>query len=82
VAGEPTVPLDLRREAVVRGHRAGIHDRERLPDRNADSQPLRALLDLGVTCGQGFLLARPAPLPLGRVARGNGSGQRAAAGAL
>jgi EAL domain-containing protein (putative c-di-GMP-specific phosphodiesterase class I) len=41
---------------------------------------LRALLDLGVTCGQGFLLARPAPLPLSRVSGANGSGPKAAAG--
>lgn len=41
---------------------------------------LRALRDLGVTCGQGFLLARPAPLPLGRISQRNGAGSRAAAG--
>jgi EAL domain-containing protein (putative c-di-GMP-specific phosphodiesterase class I) len=33
---------------------------------------LTALLELGVTCGQGFLLARPAPLPLSRVSGGSG----------
>ena len=43
---------------------------------------LRALLELGVGCGQGFLLARPAPLPLSRISGGNGSDARAAAGAL
>jgi EAL domain-containing protein (putative c-di-GMP-specific phosphodiesterase class I)/DNA-binding NarL/FixJ family response regulator len=35
---------------------------------------LRALRELGVSRGQGFLLARPAPLPLAQVALGNGSG--------
>jgi EAL domain-containing protein (putative c-di-GMP-specific phosphodiesterase class I)/DNA-binding NarL/FixJ family response regulator len=35
---------------------------------------LRALRELGVSRGQGFLLARPAPLPLGEVALSNGSG--------
>ena len=39
---------------------------------------LRALRELGVTCGQGFLLARPAPLPLARVSQVSGSGRAAA----
>jgi len=40
---------------------------------------LRALLDLGVTWGQGFLLARPAPLPLALISHHNGSGTTAPA---
>jgi EAL domain-containing protein (putative c-di-GMP-specific phosphodiesterase class I)/DNA-binding NarL/FixJ family response regulator len=36
---------------------------------------LRALRDLGVSCGQGFLLARPAPLPLAQVAHGKRFGR-------
>src|SRR5262249_15808220 len=31
---------------------------------------LRALRDLGVSCGQGFLLARPAPLPAASASTG------------
>jgi EAL domain-containing protein (putative c-di-GMP-specific phosphodiesterase class I)/DNA-binding NarL/FixJ family response regulator len=40
---------------------------------------LRALRELGVTCGQGFLLARPAPLPLARISQSNGDGRTVAA---
>jgi EAL domain-containing protein (putative c-di-GMP-specific phosphodiesterase class I)/DNA-binding NarL/FixJ family response regulator len=36
---------------------------------------LRALRELGVSCGQGFLLARPAPLPLARAVPGNRFGR-------
>jgi EAL domain-containing protein (putative c-di-GMP-specific phosphodiesterase class I)/DNA-binding NarL/FixJ family response regulator len=36
---------------------------------------LRALRELGVSCGQGFLLARPAPLPLARVVPGRRFGR-------
>ncbi len=36
---------------------------------------LRALRELGVSCGQGFLLARPGPLPLARVVPGNRFGR-------
>jgi EAL domain-containing protein (putative c-di-GMP-specific phosphodiesterase class I)/DNA-binding NarL/FixJ family response regulator len=36
---------------------------------------LRALRELGVSCGQGFLLARPAPLPLARVVPGHRFGR-------
>ena len=36
---------------------------------------LRALRELGVSCGQGFLLARPAPLPLARTVPGNRFGR-------
>lgn len=46
------------------------------------AEQLQALRELGVTWGQGFLLARPAPLPLGRISQsGNGSGATTAAGA-
>lgn len=44
---------------------------------------LRALRELGVSRGQGFLLARPAPLPLAPVVLGNGRAQaRSAVGRL
>jgi EAL domain-containing protein (putative c-di-GMP-specific phosphodiesterase class I)/DNA-binding NarL/FixJ family response regulator len=36
---------------------------------------LRALRELGVSCGQGFLLARPSPLPLARAVPGNRFGR-------
>ena len=36
---------------------------------------LRALRELGVSCGQGFLLARPAPLPLAHAVPGNRFGR-------
>jgi EAL domain-containing protein (putative c-di-GMP-specific phosphodiesterase class I) len=46
------------------------------------AEQLHALRELGVTWGQGFLLARPAPLPLGRISQsGDGSGATTAAGA-
>jgi EAL domain-containing protein (putative c-di-GMP-specific phosphodiesterase class I)/DNA-binding NarL/FixJ family response regulator len=40
---------------------------------------LRALRELGVSCGQGFLLARPAPLPLARAVPGSRLGRSRAA---